>query len=121
MQAMAEGGKPPIDRPSRRMLPLLGASTPMLDRSVVVLPAPLRPSSATTSPCSIRSESPNKTWEAPYSVLIRSTSSRLMGVQPSEIGVMDRLVAPDFIGRAVRQKPALVKHGNALGQLYAGV
>src|SRR5882724_2816629 len=117
MPAMAEGGSPWMGLPSSRMLPLRGAKRPMIDRSVVVLPAPLRPSRATTSPCSTRIERSNRTWESPYSVLIRWASSSLIGVQPSEIGVLNRLVAADCIRRSIRKKPALIEHGDALCQL----
>src|SRR4051812_41964041 len=121
MPAMADGGRPSMDLPSRRIWPLRGDSTPMIERSVVVLPAPLRPSSATTSPCSTRIDRSNSTWESPYSVLILSTSSRLMRVQPSQIGVLHSRIAPDLVGGAIRQQPALIEHGDALGEFEDGV
>jgi hypothetical protein len=37
----------------------------MIDRSVVVLPTPLRPRSATHSPFSTLSETPNRIWLKP--------------------------------------------------------
>ena len=43
--------------PRRRTVPSLGASSPAIMASSVVLPLPLGPRSATASPCSTRSES----------------------------------------------------------------
>jgi hypothetical protein len=38
---------------------------PMTDRTVVVLPMPLRPSNVTTSPARTPKEMPNSTWLCP--------------------------------------------------------
>src|SRR5271154_3465978 len=43
-------------RPSKRISPLSGTSRPLMQRSSVVLPEPLRPMMATTSPLSIVSD-----------------------------------------------------------------
>jgi hypothetical protein len=37
----------------------------MIERTVVVLPMPLRPSSVATSPGAMRSDTPNSTWLRP--------------------------------------------------------
>jgi hypothetical protein len=47
-----------MSRPSNRMLPARAGVSPRIERSVVVLPAPLWPSSATTSPAATESETP---------------------------------------------------------------
>ena len=39
---------------------------PMIDFSVVVLPAPLRPSSVTTSPSKTSKVTPCRMWDSPY-------------------------------------------------------
>ena len=44
------GPEPAIDLPSNRMSPAAGFARPEIARSVVDLPAPLAPSSVTTSP-----------------------------------------------------------------------
>src|SRR5271170_5452630 len=50
-------------RPSKRISPLSGTSSPLIQRSSVVLPEPLRPMMATTSPLSIVSDtSSSATW-----------------------------------------------------------
>ena len=48
-----------------RSTPERGVTTPIRLFSVVLLPAPLRPSSATTSLRSTRSETSNRMWESP--------------------------------------------------------
>ena len=64
-RAISWGGRPWIGLPSSRMVPLPGDSTPMMLRSVVVLPAPLRPSNATHSCSSTRRETSNRMWLSP--------------------------------------------------------
>ena len=46
-------------------MPVRGVTTPIRLFSVVLLPAPLRPSSATTSLRSTRSETSKRMWESP--------------------------------------------------------
>ena len=52
---MACVGASDTSLPSNRMRPLRCATRPMIERKVVDFPAPLRPSSATTSPAATRS------------------------------------------------------------------
>src|ERR1043166_3308556 len=47
---------------------------PMIDLSVVVLPAPLRPSKATTSPGSTWNVTPCRMWDSPYHACRPSTA-----------------------------------------------
>ena len=49
-RAISFDGRPISSRPSKRTEPVRWPTMPMIDFSVVVLPAPLRPSSVTTSP-----------------------------------------------------------------------
>src|SRR6516165_2625087 len=48
---------------------------PMMDFRVVVLPAPLRPSSVTTSPANTSKLAPCSTWDSPYQACSPSTAS----------------------------------------------
>src|SRR3982074_3326269 len=48
---------------------------PMIDFSVVVLPAPLRPRSVTTSPAKTSKVAPGTTWDSPYQAWSPSTAS----------------------------------------------
>src|ERR1700688_4819541 len=52
-------------RPSKRISPLPGFSRPLMQRSSVVFPEPLRPIMATTSPASIVSETESSATCAP--------------------------------------------------------
>ena len=51
--------------PSKLMRPRLAGVNPRIERKVVVLPAPLAPSSPTTSPSSTASDTPNSAWVSP--------------------------------------------------------
>ena len=51
--------------PSNRMIPRRAGVRPRIDRRVVVLPAPLGPSNATTSPCAMLRDTPNSAWVSP--------------------------------------------------------
>jgi len=48
-----------MSAPSKRTLPRFGGVSPRIERSVVVLPAPFGPSSDTTSPGAMLSDTPN--------------------------------------------------------------
>src|SRR2546425_7265930 len=54
-----------MSSPPRRTRPRRGRALPLLERSVVVLPAPLRPISVTTSPWPTVSETPWRMWASP--------------------------------------------------------
>ena len=56
---------PAMSLPSKVTLPARGVTTPIRLLSVVLLPAPLRPSSATTSLRSTFSETSNRMCESP--------------------------------------------------------
>ena len=61
-------GRPARSARRRRSAPsrVAGATMPMTDLSVVVLPAPLRPSSVTTSPARTSKSTPCRMWDSPY-------------------------------------------------------
>ena len=52
-------------RPSKATVPEAGGTIPMIAFITVDLPAPLRPSSATTSPAAASSETPCRMWARP--------------------------------------------------------
>src|SRR5579883_3624461 len=62
----------------------------MIDLSVVVLPAPLRPSSVTTSPARTSKATPCSTCDSPYQACRSSTAS---SASSGLFSGMDRLVA----------------------------
>ena len=57
--------KPVVFSPENEMRPPTGLSIPLTARSVLVLPAPLAPMSATTSPRPTFSVTPRSAWMAP--------------------------------------------------------
>src|SRR4028119_2442138 len=60
----------------------------MMARSVVVLPAPLRPSSVTTSPAATSNPTPCRMWLSPYHASKPDTSSSaLLGGIPRPLGI----------------------------------
>jgi hypothetical protein len=61
-RAIRFGARPASSRPSNAMLPLRTGSMPMIVRTVVVLPMPLRPISDATCCAATSSVSPNSTW-----------------------------------------------------------
>jgi hypothetical protein len=60
-----DGLWPPMASPPKCTLPRTGASVPVSTFSSVLLPMPLRPSSASTSPGRMFRSMPNSTWLAP--------------------------------------------------------
>ena len=50
-----------MSSPSKRIEPAVARVSPMIERTVVVLPMPLRPISVTISPGAMASEMPNST------------------------------------------------------------
>src|ERR1700748_1980683 len=87
---------------------------PMIDFSVVVLPAPLRPSSVTTSPAFTSNLIPCRMWDSPYQASRFCTDSTCppiaaagvdldagaavlsSGMTGSQIGFLDALVLRQF-------------------------
>src|SRR3954462_15137195 len=64
---------------------------PITDFSVVVLPAPLRPSSVTTSPAFTLKLMPCRIWDSPYQASRFSTAST--GARPTAVTMRSATVA----------------------------
>ena len=64
-RAIRWGGQPATSWPCQTTRPARGGVRPMIERRVVVLPTPLRPSRQTHSPGATSSEMPNSTWLMP--------------------------------------------------------
>src|SRR5258706_7196853 len=133
---------PPIGWPSKITLPRDAAHRPMMVRRVVVLPAPLRPSSIVTWPVGTSKSTPCRMWYAPMCVCTPWSERSLsvipapslfegegrdgggrdirqhayLGRQP-EIGVLhDR--RRDHRGRfAIGDELPVVQHDDAVGEL----
>ena len=105
------------------------ADTPASVFSVVLLPAPLRPSSATTS----RSRTVIETIEQDMRVAVigidpldldhaRRCCRAAHGIRrPAEIGFLHARIVGDFLRRALGQLAAFVQDGDAVGELEHGV
>ena len=68
-RAMRFDGSSIVSVPSNTIEPSRRATMPMIDFSVVVLPAPLRPSSVTTSPSRTSKSTPCRMCDSPYQAL----------------------------------------------------
>src|SRR5215472_169003 len=94
---------------------------PMIDFSVVVLPAPLRPSSVTTSPTKTSKLAPWSTWDSPYQACSPSTASSgaVLGLSMagSEIGLAHAGMGRDGVIVALGHHATAREHSNAVGQV----
>src|ERR1700694_1162328 len=94
---------------------------PMIDFIVVVLPAPLRPSSVTTSPGSTSNVAPCSTWDSPYQACRASPASRgaALGLSMAgpEIGLAHARMCRDRLIVAFGHHPAARKHRDAVGEV----
>src|SRR5436305_14361926 len=73
-----------VSAPSIFTEPVRRGTIPMIDFMVVVLPAPLRPTSVTSSPLRTSRSTPCSTWDSPYhacSLATESSASRMLGAQ----------------------------------------
>src|SRR5882724_4987569 len=101
--------------PSKRTEPSRRATMPRIDLSVVVLPAPLRPRSVTTSPSATSKSMPWRMCDSPYHALRPFTSSRL-GMAGSEIGLDHSGVLGDGVVVAFGEDLAALEHGDPIRQ-----
>src|SRR5262252_2487975 len=93
----------------------------MIDFIVVVLPAPLRPSSVTTSPGSTSNVAPCSTWDSPYQACSPSTASSgaALGssMAGSEIGFAHTRMGRDRVVVALGHHAPAREHGDAVRQV----
>src|SRR3954454_12391452 len=120
-----------ISRASKRTEPDRFPMMPITDFSVVVLPAPLRPSSVTTSPAFTLKLMPCRIWDSPYQASRFSTAST--GARPTavtarsaisasamtcpQIGFLDALVLGQFGIIAFGEHLAAGQHGDDVGEI----
>src|SRR5256885_2995410 len=114
-RATASGERLAMLLPANAILPLR-LTVHDTARSVVVLPAPFGPRTATSSPSPTSSETPcsARTW--PYRASTSSSSSRaeLLGIRP-EVGLDHRRVVLHLARRAASDPAAEVEHVHAVG------
>src|SRR5690606_6628298 len=98
------------------ILPRHGRRRPDTARSVVVLPAPFAPSSATTWPPPTCNDTSCRICRPPYPAsTLSSVSNELL---LSEIRLDDPLVPGDVPGRARRQDLTVVQDDDLVGQCH---
>src|SRR6185503_279596 len=117
LREIASGDRRSIGSPKSRTLPPRGRSQPMTEFMHVVLPAPLRPSSATTLPACNWNETACSTWLSPYSAsTASSTRASVAKIHLARLRVGHHLRA-----RALDDHAAVVQHGDAVGEVERGV
>src|SRR5215210_92681 len=102
-----------MSRPSNLTAPVRRGTSPMIERSVVVLPAPLRPMTQTTSPAATVSDTPCRMWLRPYQALRSRTSSIALN-RLAEIDAPHLLVRADVVGSALGEEPSVMQHQDAV-------
>src|SRR3954471_12732442 len=102
-----------MSRPVNLTLPVRCGTSPMIARSVVVLPAPLRPMTQTASPAATVSDTPCRMWLRPYQALRSRTSSIALDRLP-EIDAPHLLVRADVVGRALGEEPSVMQDEDAV-------
>src|SRR6266478_3284428 len=104
---------------------------PITDFSVVVLPAPLRPSKVTTSPAFTLKLTPCRMWDSPYQAWRSCTDSTgapagftaaasaifRSGMTGPQIGFLDALVPGQLGIIAFRQHLTARQHRDDVGQI----
>src|SRR5579872_5532163 len=121
-----------ISRPSKRTEPLRLPMIPITDFSVVVLPAPFRPSSVTTSPGATRKLTPCKMWDSSYQASRSRTASTgsadadcpaaalaifTSAMARSQVGFFHALIPGQFGIIALRQHMTAGQHRDDVGEV----
>src|ERR1700674_2506920 len=107
-----------ISAPSNRTRPAEACQSPMIVRKVVVLPAPLRPSSMVSPPRGTASSTPCKIWYGPMWVLTLSScsSGAASDIGDTKIGFLHHRRGDHAGGLAVGHQLAVVQHDDAVGE-----
>src|ERR1051325_2032541 len=105
-------------RPSNCTDPARWPTIPMIDFSVVVLPAPLRPSSVTTSPARTSNVTPCRMCDSPYQACspftVRIGAS---GMPHPHVGLAHFRIVGDRLVVAFSQHAAAREHGDPVGEV----
>src|SRR5205823_10733354 len=92
----------------------LRSTMPMIDFSVVVLPAPLRPTSVISSPLRTSRSTPWSTCDSPYQASSPATLSSGSGIRRPQVRGLDGGILRDALVVAFRQHFAAGEHGDPL-------
>src|SRR4030095_2931635 len=89
---------------------------PMIDFSVVVFPAPFRPSSVTTSPVGTSKLTPCSTWDSPYHAWRSVTPRSGSGIPRPHVGLHHLRVARHRGVIALGEDFPARQHGDRAGE-----
>src|SRR5215469_4131794 len=118
LRAISFYARPMSSRPSKRTEPARRVTMPMIDLSVVVLPAPLRPSRQTTSPARTSKLTPCSTCDSPYHACRSPTArSAVSAMAYSQIGFAHLRVGRDGVVVALGQDAAARQHRDTVAQV----
>src|SRR4051812_23000461 len=120
-RAIRYGGRRSMARPSYRMAPRRGCSSPTIVRIVVVLPAPLRPSKTVTRSRRTVTDTPCRMWCCPMSAWTSPTSRTASGSDTgaaAEIRGLDLGVARDRLRRVVGDEAAVLEDGDRVRERH---
>src|SRR5471030_779563 len=110
-------GWPTVSWPSNVTEPLRLPTMPMIERSVVVLPAPLRPSNVTSSPRQISKSMPCSTCDSPYQASRPATLRSGSTMTGTDIGFDDQRVLRHRGIGSFRQHLAAREHSDSVGEV----
>src|SRR6476620_4553634 len=106
--------------PRKRTEPARWPTMPMIDFSVVVLPAPLRPSSVTTSPSCTSNVTPWRICDSPYHAcrsLTASSGMRTSSMAHPHVSLTHFRIGGDGVVVAFRQYAPACEHGDVIGEI----
>src|SRR5262249_37947102 len=92
----------------------------MMDFMVVVLPAPLRPCSVTTSPANTLKATPGRMCDSPYQACrpyTVSSGAPRSGMADSQVGFLDGRIGRHRLVVAFAEDAAARQHRDAVGQV----
>src|SRR5713101_7680347 len=117
-RTMRSVARPSMRCPSKVICPARGTSSPMIVRSVVVLPAPLLPVSVTTSPRSTVKEMPRKARMLPQALWTVCRASKVERSPCAKIGFNHLWVTLDHTRRPFCQLGAIIEHRDPIGNAH---
>src|ERR671910_2792768 len=116
-RAISLDGWPTVCMPSKVTEPVRFSTMPMTDFRVVVLPAPLRPKSVTSSPRPISKPTPWRMCDSPYQACRFSTLSNVSAMTRPDIGFDHGRILGHRGVRALGQYLAARQHGDGVGEV----
>src|SRR5690606_4842173 len=111
----ADGRRPVTSSPFRVMLPAEGFSRPLMVLNKVVLPAPLAPSSTTSSPCPTVMDTLSRALKLSY---LASTFSSFNILFTPQVSLDDHRIVLDLFRGSLGDLLAVVQHHDLVRQTH---